>query len=80
MLMKDQGKQAGREDDDIHFGLVGKACKLSEDMHMPCCVLDSMDCELKQLKVRSHMVAEVAVAVASMLRCRLGCLRLRRWK
>lgn len=48
----------GHEDDDIHFELVDKACKLNEDMHMPCCVLDSMGYEGKPSKVKSHMVDE----------------------
>ena len=58
MLKKDQGKQVGHEDDDIHFGLVDKACKLNEDMHTQRCALDSMGCEGKLLKGRSHMVDE----------------------
>ena len=58
MPKKDRGNQVGHEGDDIRFGLVGKACKLDEDMDMPCCVLDSMGYEGKTLKVRNHMVEE----------------------
>jgi len=58
MLKKDRGKQVGHEDDDIHFGLVDKAYNLNEDIHMPCCVLDSMGCEGKLSKVKSHTVEE----------------------
>jgi hypothetical protein len=57
MLEKERGKRVGHED-DIHFGLVGKACKLNEDMHMSCCVLDSTGCEGKPMKVGSHMADE----------------------
>lgn len=58
MQKKERGKRVGHEDDDIHFGLVGKPCKPYEDMHMPCCALDSMGCEGKPLKVKSHMAGE----------------------
>ena len=57
-MLKELGKRVGYEDDDIHFGLVGKACKLNEDMRMLCRVLDSMGCEGKPMKVRNHMVDE----------------------
>jgi hypothetical protein len=57
-MLKERGKRVGHEeDDDIHFGLVGKASKLNEDIHMPCCVLDSMGCEGKPM-VESHMADE----------------------
>lgn len=58
MLKKDQDKQVGHEDGDIHFGLVDKACKRNEDMDMPCRVLDNMGCEGKPMKMRNRMVDE----------------------
>lgn len=57
-MLKEQGRQVGHEDDDIHFGLAGKARKLNEDMHTVYCVLDNMDCEGKPWKVKNHMVDE----------------------